>query len=76
MGRTLPNVTIVRVDIEEYQRDLGAMKVETRTAPWFYRLDAKGDPTDALSAENWETPENMAPLLGRFVRRAPNRRGR
>jgi hypothetical protein len=47
------------------------MRVETRSAPWFYRLDALGRPMDALSADAWDDnlPENMAPVLGAFVRR-------
>jgi hypothetical protein len=76
MQRALANVTLVRVDVEEYDRELAIMKVETRTAPWFYKLDAKGIPTDAISADAWEAnvPENMAPVLGKFVHRtAPGR---
>lgn len=76
MQRALANVTLVRVDVDEYDRELKAMRVETKTAPWFYKLDAKGIPTDAISADAWEesVPENMAPVLGKFVHRtAPNR---
>ncbi len=77
MQRALANVTLVHVDVDEYARDLAVMKVETRTAPWFYKLDANGTPTDAISADAWETnlPESMAPVLGKFVHRAtPKRR--
>ena len=79
MQGALANVTLVRVDVEEYENELRKMKVETRTAPWFYKLDARGNPTDAISAEAWEAnvPENMAPVLGKFVHRAkPARRPR
>jgi hypothetical protein len=81
MQRALANVTLVRVDIDEYDRELSNMKVETRTAPWFYKLDAQASPTDAISADAWEAnlPENMAPVLGRFVHRgarADRRHGR
>src|SRR5262249_50005434 len=71
MQRALANVTLVRADVDEYDRELGTMRVETRTAPWFYRLDAKGGPADALRADGWELsgPENMAPTLSRFVHR-------
>jgi hypothetical protein len=73
MQRALANVVLVRVDAEEYDRELGKMKVETRTAPWFYKLDAKADPTDAISADAWDAnlPESMAPVLGRFVHKPP-----
>lgn len=76
MQGALANVTLVRVDVDEYDTELRQMKIETASAPWFYKLDAKGNPTDALSAEAWETeaPENMAPVLRRFVHRAAPRR--
>lgn len=76
MQRALADVTLVRVDVEEYERELRAMDLETTTAPWFYKLDANGAATDAISADAWEAnvPEDMAPVLARFVRRAaPNR---
>jgi hypothetical protein len=77
MQLALANVTLVRVDVDEYDRELRRMNIETATAPWFYKLDAKGDPADAISADAWEAnaPENMAPVLGRFIHRTP-RRGR
>lgn len=72
MQRALSNVTIIRVDVEEYRGELGLMKVETKSAPFFYKLDQKGEITESLSAESWDAkiPENMAPLLGKFVKRA------
>lgn len=78
MQHALANVTLVRVDVEEYKRDLSAMKVETRSAPWFYKLDTKGAPTDAINADAWDAnlPENMAPVLGTFVHRAAPKRHR
>ena len=76
MQGALANVTLVRVAVDEYDPELRQMEIETATAPWFYKLDAKGNPTDALSAEAWETdvPENMAPVLRRFIHRAAPRR--
>ena len=79
MQGALANVTLIRVDVDEYSAELSRMKVETRKAPWFYKLDGEGAPTDAISADAWaaNVPENMAPVLRRFVRRAapPARRG-
>lgn len=69
MQGALANVTIVRVDVEEYSRDLVAMSIETRSAPSFYRLDSHADPTDSLSAADWDRPEAMAPVLGWFAQR-------
>jgi hypothetical protein len=76
MQRALANVTLVRVDVEEYERELSQMAVETRAAPWFYKLDAKADVTDAISADAWEAnvPENIAPVLGKFVHPKPRTR--
>jgi uncharacterized protein DUF4190 len=70
MQRALANVTLVRVDVESFRGELGSMRVETETAPWFYKLDAAARPTDAISADAWgdNVPENMAPVLGRFAR--------
>ena len=73
MQGALANVTLVRVDVDEYDGELRRMQVETTTAPWFYKLDAHGNPTDALSADAWDAnvPETMAPVLRRFVHPAP-----
>jgi len=72
MQRALTNVTLVRVDIDAFEDELKAMRVETESAPWFYRLDGNARPTDAISADEWDAnvPENMAPVLGDFARGA------
>ncbi|MBX3207078.1 MAG: DUF4190 domain-containing protein [Labilithrix sp.] len=78
MRGALADVTLVRVDVDEYESELQEMRVVTTAAPWFYKLDAKGQPTDAMSGDAWgaDLPENMAPVLGKFVHRAaPRRRG-
>jgi hypothetical protein len=78
MQHALANVTIVLVDAEDYDHELDVLRVETRTAPWFYRLDAKAGPTDAMSADGWDdyVPEAMAPVLARFAHRVPARPAR
>lgn len=70
MQRALANVTLVRVDVDRFAPELRAMRVETKSAPWFYKLDASALPTDAISADDLDTtvPEKMAHVLGRFVR--------
>lgn len=70
MQHALANVTLVRVNVDEYSTELTTMKVETRSAPWFYKLDATGIPTDAISGEAWASVPEMAPVLGKFVHRA------
>ncbi len=72
MQRALTNVTLIRVDIEAFEDELKSMRVETSSAPWFYKLDGSARPTDAISADEWDAniPENMAPVLGDFARGA------
>jgi hypothetical protein len=72
MQRALANVTLVRVDIDTFENELKAMRVDTESVPWFYKLDAAARPTDAISADEWDanTAENMAPVLGSFARGA------
>ena len=72
MQRALTNVTLIRVDIDAFEDELKAMRVQTEAAPWFYKLDGNAHPTDAISADEWDAnvPENMAPVLGDFARGA------
>ena len=69
--RALANVTLVRVDVDRWDGELRAMRVETASAPWFYKLDAAALPIDAISADELDgtVPEKLAPVLARFVRR-------
>ena len=70
MQRALTNVTLVRVDIDTFEEALRGMRIETDSAPWFYKLDANAKPTDAISADEWDAniPENMAPVLRDFAK--------
>lgn len=70
MQRALANVTLIRVDVEAFDAELASMRVETESAPWFYKLDEHARPTDAISADEWDdnVPENMAPVLAEFAR--------
>lgn len=77
MQRALANVTLVRVDIDVFEKELATMRVDTESVPWFYKLDGAARPTEALSADEWDanSAENMAPVLGEFARgarRAPS----
>lgn len=70
MQKALANVTLVRVDIDAFENELRAMRVDVDAVPYFYKLDANARPTDAISADEWDAnvPENMAPILGEFAR--------
>lgn len=76
MQKALANVTLVRVDIDAFEAELKAMRVDTESVPWFYKLDANARPTDALSADEWDAnvPDNMAPVLTDFVLGRPRPR--
>ncbi len=69
MQRALANVTLVRVDVEDFPAELRRMHVTVDTVPWFYKLDASAHPTDAISGDEWDAnvAENIAPVLGPFV---------
>lgn len=65
MQRALGNVTFVRVDVDVFERELLAMRVDTETLPWFYKLDASAHIVDAISADEWD--ENTAPNMARVL---------
>jgi hypothetical protein len=66
----LANVTLVRVDIDRYSSELHAMHIEPRSAPYFYVLNEKAVPVDAMSGGEVDpsAPEKMGPTLAAFVR--------
>lgn len=68
--RALTNVTLVRVDVDRFSTELRAMRIETRSAPYFYRLDDAALPIDAMSGREIDpsVPEKMGPTLAAFVR--------
>ncbi|CAN5813444.1 hypothetical protein BH11MYX4_BH11MYX4_53750 [soil metagenome] len=72
MQKALTNVTLIRVDIDAFEDELKDMRIETESAPWFYKLDSNSRVTDAISADEWDAnvPENMAPVLADFARGA------
>lgn len=66
----LANVTLVRVDVDHFSPELRALKIETRSAPFFYRLDDEALPVDAMNGREVDptAPEKMGPKLAAFVR--------
>jgi hypothetical protein len=66
----LEHVRIVGVDVSEFHSELGRLRMDETTAPWFYLLDARGEPRDAISADEWEDNDaaQIAPVLHAFVR--------
>jgi hypothetical protein len=69
MQRALVGVTVVRVDVDEFESDLRALRLWQSTVPWFYKLDAQVRPVDAISSDEWgdAVPSSMAPVLKAFA---------
>jgi hypothetical protein len=67
--QALSDVRWVRVDVGEFRSELAGLRMNEPTVPWFYLLDSRGQPRDAISADEWDDndAENIAPVLGAFV---------
>jgi hypothetical protein len=65
----LSEVLWIRVDVGEFRSELAGLRMNEPTVPWFYLLDVRGQPRDAISADEWDdnVAENIAPVLGAFV---------
>ena len=65
----LARVRVVHVDIAEFRSELGRLRMDEVTAPWFYLVDGHGEPRDAIDADEWDdnVAENIAPVLGDFA---------
>ncbi len=70
MEAALADVTLVRIDVDRFASELAANHMEDDGVPWFYRLDSTARPIDAISGAEWDddVPENVAPVLGAFVK--------
>jgi hypothetical protein len=68
--QALKKVRFLRVDVEEFRDELKPLRMNEPAVPWFYVIDARGRPSDAISADEWDdnVPANIAPVLGAFVR--------
>lgn len=65
----LVRVRLVDVDLSEFHSELGRLRMDEATAPWFYLLDERGDPRDAINADEWDDNDaaTIAPILRAFV---------
>jgi len=68
--QALAKVRLLRIDVAEFRDELRALRMNEPTVPWFYLIDARGRPSDAISADEWDDNDasNIAPVLGAFVR--------
>ena len=67
--QAMSDVRWLRIDVGEFRTELAGLRMNEPTVPWFYLLDARGQPRDAISADEWDdnVAENIAPVLGAFV---------
>jgi ABC-type polar amino acid transport system ATPase subunit len=67
--QALAKVRLLRIDVAEFRSELPGLRMNEPTVPWFYLLDSRGQPRDAISADEWDDndAENIAPVLGAFV---------
>jgi hypothetical protein len=65
----LSKVRLIRIDVREFRSELAGLRMNEPTVPWFYLLDSKGQPRDAISADEWDDndAENIGPVLAAFV---------
>ncbi|HEX4445437.1 MAG TPA: DUF4190 domain-containing protein [Polyangiaceae bacterium] len=68
--QALAKVRLLRVDVAEFRSELAGLRMNEPTVPWFYLLDSRGQPRDAISADEWDDndADNIAPVLGAFVK--------
>ncbi len=69
MEDALENVTLVRIDVDEFKMELRTAKLEKPEVPWFFLIGPTLDPTDAISADEWGANDasTIAPVMRRFV---------
>jgi len=76
MQTALANVRLVRVDIDAFEEDLDGLKMPHKRYPAFFLLALDLVPRDAIDGGEWDedVAENIAPVLGAFVRGKYNAR--
>lgn len=70
MQKALSPVVVVKVDVEVFDKELDAMQMQHDAIPGFFLLGPDTSPRDAIHGGEWEADiaENIAPVLGPFVR--------
>jgi hypothetical protein len=62
LKHALPEVSVVRVDVEVFAVEMGELGMTRDAHPWFFLLDEKGKPVSAVGADAWaeNVPINVA----------------
>lgn len=76
MQRALGKIRLVRVDTEVFTLELDRLKMPHKAIPGFALLNADATAKDIIDGGEWDEDiaENIAPVLGPFVRGEYNRR--
>ena len=64
------NVLLARIDAEEFESELSSLHFDADSAPWFFKLNQRARPVDAISAAEWDetAPGPMAPVFDEFLK--------
>jgi hypothetical protein len=70
MQTALHGVRLLRIDARDYQIELARRGFPIDVMPGFALLGTRGEPSDYVNGGEWDAdiPENIAPVLGSFVR--------
>jgi hypothetical protein len=66
----LEKIRVVRINIEVFRDDIAKLGLQVDPYPVYALFTADGTPRDAIDGGEWEAdiPENIAPVLGPFVK--------
>jgi hypothetical protein len=67
---SLDGVRLLRLDARDYQVELSRRGIPVDVLPGFALLGGRGEPVDYVNGGEWDAdiPENIAPVLGSFVK--------
>jgi hypothetical protein len=70
MQSALDGVRLLRIDARDYQIELARRGFPIDVMPGFALVGSRGEPSDYVNGGEWDAdiPENIAPVLGSFVR--------
>lgn len=73
MGRALGSLTLIRVDVEEFDQDLRQVGLAATELPVFALLSDTGNVTQLVDSSNWSSnsPAEFLSVLSDFVQRKP-----
>jgi len=69
LQKVLWNVRVVRVDVDAFGSELGALGLDKPVQPWFFKMDDTLKVTDSISADEWDDNDayNITPVLKAFM---------